>query len=343
MSSDDARLRQTWNPWAAIPAEYNLGVDLTAGQVRRGRGRKPALLWENAAGAVRTYTYAQLDALSNRFADALGRLGVRRGDRVFLRLPSRPEFYVAALGIAKLGAVFIPTSPQFRESEIRYRLQDSEAVAAVSTPRLVEAVERVRADCPALQNVIVVEDEDGGAPADTIAYQSADRPGPRDLHAGRHAERRRGLHRLHLRHHRRPQGRRPPAPLPDRLRGPGALVARLPARRRGRLPVRAGLAAAGRLHFPLRPGQGADRGAVRRPGRPVQPAALAVADPEVPRQQLHRAAVGLPPVHHARRRRRPVRPVQLAARRQRRRAAAGRHAGRRSSAVSPFRCWTASA
>ncbi len=171
MIPDDARLRQAWDPWAAIPAEYNLGVDLTAGQARRGRGGKPALLWENAAGDTRAYTYAQLDALSNRFADSLGRLGVHRGDRVFLRLPSRPEFYIAALGVAKLGAVFIPTSPQFREAEIRYRLQDSESVAAVSTPRLVEAVERVRSECPALKNVIVVEDEDGRAGADAVAFQ----------------------------------------------------------------------------------------------------------------------------------------------------------------------------
>ena len=172
MNIDDARLRKTWNPWAGIPAFYNMGVDLTAGQVGRGRGAKPALLWENAGGDTRAYTYAQLDALSSRFADSLKRLGVGRGDRVFLRLPSRPEFYIAALGAAKLGAVFIPTSPQFRESEVRYRLQDSEAVVAVATPRLVEAIERVRGDCPTLQNVIVVEDEDGGAPADTLAYQT---------------------------------------------------------------------------------------------------------------------------------------------------------------------------
>ena len=171
MKSGADRLRQTWDPWARIPAEYNLGVGLTVGQVKQGRGDKPALLWENATGATRAYTYSQLDALSNRFADSLQRLGVRRGDRVFLRLPSRPEFYVAALGIAKLGAVFIPTSPQFRDAEIRYRLQDSEAVAAVSTPRLVDAVERVRGDCPALHTVIVIEDEDGPAPADTVAYQ----------------------------------------------------------------------------------------------------------------------------------------------------------------------------
>jgi acetyl-CoA synthetase len=167
----DGDARRTWDPWARVPAEYNLGVDLTAGQVRRGHGAKPALLWENSAGRTAAYTYAQLDALSSRFASALHTLGVRAGDRVFLRLPNVPEFYVAALGAAKLGAVFIPSSTQFLDDEVRYRLQDSGAVAAVTTPRLLGAVERARADCPALRCVVLVEDEGGEAPVDTVVFQ----------------------------------------------------------------------------------------------------------------------------------------------------------------------------
>jgi acetyl-CoA synthetase len=160
---DYEELCRTWDPWGFIPAEYNLGAALTRGQVERGLGDRPAVLWENAAGQTRSLTYRQLDALSDRLASALGRLGVRRGDRVFLRLPNVPEFYVAALGAAKLGAVFIPSSTQFREGEVRYRLQDSEAVAAVVTPRLLNEVERVRADCPALRHVLAVADETGAA------------------------------------------------------------------------------------------------------------------------------------------------------------------------------------
>src|SRR5262245_11426995 len=138
MSLDYAPLCRTWDPWSFIPAEYNLGVHLTRGQVHEGRGDKPALLWENATGQTASCSYAQLDALSSRLAWQLGRLGVRAGDRVFLRLPNRPEFYVAALAIAKLGGVFIPSSTQFRETEVRYRLNDSEAVAAVTTSRLLD-------------------------------------------------------------------------------------------------------------------------------------------------------------------------------------------------------------
>jgi acyl-coenzyme A synthetase/AMP-(fatty) acid ligase len=159
MTLDYDAVCRAWNPWSFIPAEYNLGVALTHGQVVQGRGNKPALLWENASGQSRTFTYAQLDALTNRLASGLKQLGVRRGDRVFLRLPNLPEFYIAALAVAKLGGVFIPSSTQFRDKEVSYRLIDSGAVAAVTTGRLVDTIDRVRAECPALRHVIVVQEQ----------------------------------------------------------------------------------------------------------------------------------------------------------------------------------------
>src|SRR5947209_3413517 len=106
-----------WDVWRFIPASYNLGAALTAEQVRQGKGGKSALFWENASGEAKSFTYSELDALSNRLASSLTRLGVKRGDRVFLRLPSVPEFYITALAVAKLGGVFIPSSTQFRETE----------------------------------------------------------------------------------------------------------------------------------------------------------------------------------------------------------------------------------
>ena len=151
------RVWSAWDPWAGIPEKYNLGAALTQGQVAAGRGDVPALLWENAAGATRSFTYRELDALSSRFASSLARLGVKRSDRVFLRLSNLPEFYIAAMGIARLGAVFVPSSTQFRTSEVEYRLRDSGAVAAITTTGLVEAVDQASGACPELKHVIVVE------------------------------------------------------------------------------------------------------------------------------------------------------------------------------------------
>jgi acyl-coenzyme A synthetase/AMP-(fatty) acid ligase len=146
----------SWKPWSVIPAEYNLGVALTREQVEAGRGSGSVLLWENAAGASQSITYAELDVLTNRLASSLVKLGVKRGDRVFLRLPNIPEFYVAALAVAKLGGVFIPSSTQFRTSEVEYRLKNSGAVAAITTSSLVEAIDEAAANARALKRIIVV-------------------------------------------------------------------------------------------------------------------------------------------------------------------------------------------
>ena len=150
--------RGNWDPWASIPPAYNLGAALTRGQLQRGHTNKTALLWENAAGRRKSFTYGELEALTNRLASSLAQRGVCRGDRVFLRLPNLPEFYITALAIAKLGAVFIPSSTQFRESEILYRINDAEAVAAVTIAGLVGAIDHVRGDCPTLREVIIVND-----------------------------------------------------------------------------------------------------------------------------------------------------------------------------------------
>ena len=100
-------------------------------------------------------TYSELDAAS-RLASSLQRLGLKRGDRVFLRLPNIPEFYITALAVAKLGGVFIPSSTQFRASEVKYRLCDSGAVAAITTSGLVPAIDEVAANIPDLKHIIVV-------------------------------------------------------------------------------------------------------------------------------------------------------------------------------------------
>jgi acetyl-CoA synthetase len=158
MTQDYPELCRTWSPWEFIPQHYNLGTGLTREQVAAGKGDKPAILWEDASGRFRRFTYSELDVLTNRLASSLRRLGVARGDRLFLRLPNRAEFYIAALAIAKLGAVFIPSSTQFHAGEVGYRLNDAEAVAVVTTSRLLAAVDEVRAACPNLRHVIIVSD-----------------------------------------------------------------------------------------------------------------------------------------------------------------------------------------
>ena len=88
---------------------------------------------ENVAVIFRevSLTYRELEALTNRFARALTALGVAKGDRVCILSPNCPEYIIAFYAIARVGAVASPMNPSYREREIEYQLNDTEAIAIV--------------------------------------------------------------------------------------------------------------------------------------------------------------------------------------------------------------------
>ncbi len=98
-------------------------------------------------------TYSQLELLSNQFANALAKLGVKKGDRVALFLPNIPQFIIAYFGILKAGAVVTAISPLHREREVEYQLCDSEAQTIIVLDTLYAVVENVWAKTK-LKNVI---------------------------------------------------------------------------------------------------------------------------------------------------------------------------------------------
>src|SRR6266699_3462160 len=61
--------------------------------------------------------YAQLSSLANRFAAALQRLGVQKGDRVAIALPNIPQYLIAFYGALRAGAVVVPTHPLYPLSQ----------------------------------------------------------------------------------------------------------------------------------------------------------------------------------------------------------------------------------
>ncbi len=73
------------------------------------------------------FTYARLRDLINRFATALNRLGVRKGDKVLLYLSNSIQWVIAFFGIQKVGAVVVPVAPIYTSYEIEYMIKDSGA------------------------------------------------------------------------------------------------------------------------------------------------------------------------------------------------------------------------
>jgi long-chain acyl-CoA synthetase len=85
---------------------------------------KEAIVWNDVR-----MTYGQLDALSNKVANALVEMGIGHGDKVALNCPNLPYFPVVYYGIMKAGAVVVPLCVLFTPREIAYQLKDSDAKA----------------------------------------------------------------------------------------------------------------------------------------------------------------------------------------------------------------------
>jgi long-chain acyl-CoA synthetase len=142
--------------------------------------RHAASRWpENVAVVFRdvSLTYRELDALANRFARALGRLGIKRGERVCLFMANCPEYVIAFYAIARIGAVVSPMNPSYREREVQYQIDNSDAVAVIVQQELTALVEAVRAQLPRLRHVITVGgDAASGARSVSFASLIANEP-----------------------------------------------------------------------------------------------------------------------------------------------------------------------
>jgi propionyl-CoA synthetase len=91
--------------------------------VDEGRGRELALIWDSAVtGQTQRFTYAELLEATARFAGALSRLGVGRGDRVIIYMPMVPQAIVAMLACARLGAVHSVVFGGFAAHELASRI-----------------------------------------------------------------------------------------------------------------------------------------------------------------------------------------------------------------------------
>ncbi len=73
----------------------------------------------------RSYTFAEMETVSNRIAGGLRRLGVEKGDRVGLILPNGPEFVPIWFGTSKLGAVEVPINHDLKGDLLAYVLENS--------------------------------------------------------------------------------------------------------------------------------------------------------------------------------------------------------------------------
>lgn len=121
--------RFKWFEGGIINLSYNC-VDYN---VKRGRGNRAAIIYENGEGLPnKVVTYNQLYFEVKRFAAALKALGIERGDRVTIYMPMVPEAAVAMLATTRLGAIHSVVFGGFGYGALAERIADAESKMVVT-------------------------------------------------------------------------------------------------------------------------------------------------------------------------------------------------------------------
>lgn len=152
-----------------IHNQYNIGHICTAQQCELGLAEKIAMRWIPAQGEATDYTFADLDAGSSRFANALGSLGFQAGDVIFTFLPKMPEQFFSFLGALKKRLITGTLFANFGEDALLDRLGDAKAKGIVTKKSFLKKISRIRDRLPELRFIIVVDSDEDLAP-DILSY-----------------------------------------------------------------------------------------------------------------------------------------------------------------------------
>ncbi|HDR9585865.1 TPA: acyl-CoA synthetase [Burkholderia stabilis] len=128
-----------------------------------------ALDWIDAGGRHRSFTFAQMQALSARVANLLVAQGVKPGDVVAGLLPRTPELVATILGTWRAGAVYQPLFTAFGPKAIEHRLRMSDARLVVTNVANRAKLDEI-ADCPP---VATVREPGEGLPERDIDFRAA--------------------------------------------------------------------------------------------------------------------------------------------------------------------------
>jgi acetyl-CoA synthetase len=141
----------------SISNQYNIGYLCTGDQVEQGNGDKVALRLLSSTMERSDTTFSTLHAESNRFANILCNLGIKKGDRVFIFTGKAPEQFIAFLGSLKIQAITGILFANFGEEAIFDRLRDAQASVLITRKGLFRKIARVLGSLPDLKSILLID------------------------------------------------------------------------------------------------------------------------------------------------------------------------------------------
>lgn len=158
-----------------IPEHFNFAYDVI--DVRAREADKTAILAINNDGNVeREVQFSDISRESGQFANALMKLGLKKGDYACVVIGRIPEWYSVLFGCMKAGVVSMPGTNLLTAKDIAYRVNHSKAKAVIVTQEHCSKVDEIRAQCPTLECFVVVGQAGGdwNGFADLCGAESAD-------------------------------------------------------------------------------------------------------------------------------------------------------------------------
>jgi len=166
-----------WDPPFAqwfVGGKINAAYNCLDYQIEQGRGDKAALIWiGDEPGQQQTYTYNELLAEVNKFANVLKDHGIGKGDGVSIYLPMIPELPISMLACARIGAIHSVVFSAFAPPQLQERIEDAQAkvlITADEGPRggqltpLKENADEALQENETVETVIVVRRTGGDVP-----------------------------------------------------------------------------------------------------------------------------------------------------------------------------------
>ncbi len=152
-------------PWLehydpGVPAEIEWPAESVDAALARGAAEHPeraALIFGARVGKRlldAALNYRELNALVDRFASGLQKLGVRQGDRVAVMLPNCPQHVIALYAVWRIGAVAVCCNPLYVDREVHHLVEDSGSETFIVLSSLYGRVRAVRGET-GIKRVIV--------------------------------------------------------------------------------------------------------------------------------------------------------------------------------------------
>ena len=140
-----------------VPDNFNFAYNVID-EWAKSHPDKLAILWSNDEGQSERITFSDLKKRSDQAASYFQQLGIGKGDSVMLILKRRVEFWIAVLGLHKIGAVAIPATHMLTTHDIIYRntRADVKAIICVGEDYVQQQIADAMAESPTLKVVISI-------------------------------------------------------------------------------------------------------------------------------------------------------------------------------------------